>query len=80
MSLPEIIQLGGTGALVAVLAIATRYQTQRLAETQREQIELLRTTVGECSKALNAVKDALDGCRARTEALGDTRHFRKPHP
>ena len=74
----ELIQLCGTGGLVAALIVATRYQTRRLAETQREQIALLRGTVSQCTATMLAVKEALDGCRARQ--TGDTAHFKQPKP
>ena len=75
MTLPEIIQLGGTAGLIGVLWLAAKHQTDRLADVQREQAALLR----ECIDVMREVRDALAGCRSRQEQ-NETRHFRQPKP
>lgn len=77
----ELLQAGGTAALILALALAVRFQTSRLVAAQQEQVALLKGALAQNTAALMAVKDAMDACRARqTAPETETRHFRKPKP
>jgi hypothetical protein len=61
----EIVNLAGTGGLIAVLIWAVRYLAKQWEVSQAKLVELLEKTIGRNTDALHDVRDVLSWCRGR---------------
>ena len=61
----EVLNLAGSGGLIAVLIWAVKYLANQWETSQAKLIELLEKTIGRNTEALHDVRDALAWCRGR---------------
>lgn len=68
---PELVNLIGTGGLIAALVWAVRYLAARIESLETRLIDVLQSTVTRNTEALLRAEAAIAGCTQRTN--GDTK-------